>query len=855
MGKTLIITEKPSVAADIARALGGFKRHKDYYEHEKYLLSWAVGHLFELAVPEEMKARDKWDLSVLPIIPDHFDLKPNADTRARVNVLCKLIRDSETTAIINACDAGREGELIFRYIIQYAKTNKPIYRLWLQSMTPEAIREAFERLRSDAEMQPLAQAARSRNEADWLVGINATRAFTLRLRRGKGHNITTLGRVQTPTLAIIVDRESKIQQFTPRSFWELKAQFSAAAGTYEGKWFDEQFSKDEPEEDRLKRLLARVHVTEPDLDRILSPENGSLWPEHRQASRLWIAALARAIAEKCSGKKGIVESEDKKPTSQAPPLLYDLTTLQRDANTKLGMSAQRTLQIAQALYEKHKLITYPRTDSRCLPEDYLATSRNTLRRIGQTQPIYAAFAEKILQNQWVKPNKRVFNNAKVSDHFAIIPTGQVPNELSQQEGAIYDLIVRRFLAVFYPPAEYEVTTRITRVEGEPFKTEGRILVNPGWLEVYGRAVTEETDSLLPPVTTGETVQTIQTNTVQGHTNPPPRFTEATILTAMEAAGQLVEDEDLREAMKERGLGTPATRAQIIENLIDAGYLVRHGKELRPTPKAITTIGLLRKIVPELTSPQMTGEWEFKLRKIEQGQYTRAEFMDEIKRLAAEIVQKAKSFDPNRVTDTDPVGACPRCSSPIIEQEERFRCSNPACDVSIPRTLAGRTLSRSELLTLLTTRRLGPLDGFITRGGRPFAAVLNLDDSYRVRFEFPNNNAGAVTSEPAASTGPNQNEPVGTCPKCGAHVLESERRYTCEKALSDRSCDFSCSKTILQLPIPREQMVKLLNSGRTDLLKGFVSKRGRRFNAYLVLAEGGRVVFQFEDRNTAGAATD
>ena len=420
MAKALIITEKPSVAVDIAKALGGFKKAREYYESKNYLLSWAVGHLFELAVPESMKDQDKWALDKLPIMPPQFDLSPAEKMGPRVKVLEKLLKSKEVGEIINACDAGREGELIFRYIIQYCGNKKQIRRLWLQSMTADAVREGFERLRTDEEMQPLAAAARSRNEADWLVGINATRAFTLRLSGGKGSTVTSLGRVQTPTLAIIVEREKKIKEFKPRSVWEVFADFKAQAGPYRGRWFDEAFKKAEGETDRSNRLLSRLHVRLPELR--LGEEHGSLWDEHRAAPRLWQKDIADEIERRCVGKPGIVELEEKKPTTQAPPQLYDLTTLQREANNRFGFPARRTLQIAQALYEKHKAITYPRTDSRCLPEDYIDTVKKALRNLGP-------FAEKVLANDWVKPNKRIFNNAKVSDHFAIVPTGSTPGGL------------------------------------------------------------------------------------------------------------------------------------------------------------------------------------------------------------------------------------------------------------------------------------------------------------------------------------------------------------------------------------------------------------------------------------------
>jgi len=627
MSKSLIITEKPSVASDIAKAIGGFKKGKDYYENEKYLISWAVGHLFALAVPASMKEQDKWDMKKLPIMPAEFELAPAEKMGSRVNVLRKLIKDKNVSDIVNACDAGREGELIFRYIVQYAGTKKPIKRLWLQSMTPEAIREGFARLRSDAEMQPLASAARSRNEADWLVGINATRAFTLRLSGGRGSTVTSLGRVQTPTLTIIVDRERKIQEFKPRELHEIIGTFRAAAGEYAGRWFDEAFKKDEAEIERTRRTLDRLQLNLPDAEQQLDSANGSLWDEHRAAPRLWHREIADAIQRRCSGKDGIVELEEKKPTTQVAPQLYDLTTLQREANNRFGFSAKRTLQIAQALYEKHKAITYPRTDSRALPEDYLPTVRSTLARIDNP------FARKVLDNNWVKPNKRIFNDAKVGDHFAIIPTGTVSRSLDDYEQKLFDMVANRFVAGFFPPAQYENTTRITRVEGEPFKTEGKILVAPGWLEVYGReTANEKPEENLPPVRQGERVATIGIDIKTDQTKPPARYTEATILSAMESAGKFVEDEELRDAMKEKGLGTPATRAAIIETLISAHYLMRQGKELQPTAKAIQTITLLKNAVPELTSPELTGEWEFRLREIEHRTLTREAFMRDIRHL-------------------------------------------------------------------------------------------------------------------------------------------------------------------------------------------------------------------------------
>ncbi|PYK11951.1 MAG: DNA topoisomerase III, partial [Verrucomicrobia bacterium] len=822
-------------------ALGGFKKGKDFYDNEKYLISWAIGHLFDLAVPASMKAQDKWDMKKLPIMPPEFELAPAEKMGARVNVLRKLIKDKNVEDIINACDAGREGELIFRYIIQYAGTKKPIKRLWLQSMTSEAIRDGFARLRSDAEMQPLASAARSRNEADWLVGINATRAFTLRLSGGRGSTVTSLGRVQTPTLTIIVDRERKIQEFKPRELHEIIGKFRAEAGEYPGRWFDETFRKDEAESERTQRLLNRLRLNLPNSQQRLEPANGSLGDEHRAAPRLWHREIADVIQRKCSGKQGIIELEEKKPTTQVAPQLYDLTTLQREANNRFGLSAKRTLQIAQALYEKHKAVTYPRTDSRALPEDYLPTVKSTLAKIDNP------FARKVLDNNWVKPNKRIFNNAKVGDHFAIIPTGAVTSSLDEYEQKIFDLVIRRFVAVFFPPAQYENTTRITRVEGEPFKTEGKILVAPGWLEVYGReAVSDNPEENLPPVTQGEHVATISVEIKTDQTNPPARYTEATILGAMEGAGKLVEDEELRDAMKEKGLGTPATRAAIIETLISAHYLTRQGKELQPTAKAIQTITLLKSAVPELTSPELTGEWEFRLREIEHRKLTRDAFMHDIRRLTEEIVGKAKHFHPDEhMPDSEPFGACPKCGSRVVERFKSFTCTNEDCDFTIWKTIAGRLLSREEFETLVRDKEVGPLNGFRSRKGKRFPAVLKLNNEFKAEFDFGPNGQQNGAAEPVDFSG---KEPLGKCPKCGGRVFELGMSYLCENSTGpNKTCDFRAGKVILQQPVDPEQMKKLLITGKTDLLPRFISRKGRPFKAFLVQTEKKDVGFEFEKR--------
>ncbi|HEY2341791.1 MAG TPA: DNA topoisomerase, partial [Chthoniobacteraceae bacterium] len=520
-------------------------------------------HLLELAPPDGSEpSRGKWKIENLPSLPGQFDLLPIDKNAGRLATLKKLLKRKDVGDVINACDAGREGELIFRNIIRATGINKPLKRLWLQSMTPESIRTAFANLRSDEEMQPLSDAATSRSESDWLVGINATRALTAFNSQGGGFNKTTAGRVQTPTLAILAEREERIRNFQERTYFEVLADFGVAAGSYRGRWFDPTFKK-----------------------------NGD---EDARAERIWDKAKADGIRAKCEGKPGTIE-EEKKPTTQAPPLLYDLTTLQREANQRFGFPAKMTLQIAQALYEKHKALTYPRTDSRYLPEDHLATAKHVMGSFEDAS--LSTHADKALHQGWVHPNKRIFNNAKVSDHFAIVPTGTPARNLDEREQKIFDMVSRRFVAVFYPAAQFEVTTRITTVVGEKFKTDGKIIIDPGWLAVYGRQAENEEggDKTITAIRPGETARTDAIEVKECVTKPPARYTEATLLSAMEGAGKLVDDEDLREAMSERGLGTPATRAQIIEGLIFEGYLLRQGKELIVTQKGISLITLLRNL--------------------------------------------------------------------------------------------------------------------------------------------------------------------------------------------------------------------------------------------------------------------
>ncbi len=829
MGKALIIAEKPSVAGDIAKALGGFKKVDDYFESDGFVISSAVGHLLQLSVPEQFEVkRGKWTFANLPVIPPHFDLKPIEKNESRLKLLTKLIKRKDVDALINACDAGREGELIFRYIVQHAQSHKPIQRLWLQSMTAAAIREGFEHLRTDASMLPLADAAVCRSESDWLVGINGTRAMTAFNSKTGGFQLTTVGRVQTPTLAILVEREEKIKKFVSKDYWEIHGTFAAKAGEYTGRWFDEKFTRDKTDK-----------------------KDGEA--DHLKPERVWELKLAEAIRDKCLGKPGIV-TEESKPATQLSPLLYDLTSLQREANGRFGFSAKNTLGLAQALYEKHKVLTYPRTDSRALPEDYIATVKKTLGSLADTTG-YSTFADQILKSDWVRPNKRIFNNAKVSDHFAIIPIGPPPKNLSEPEQKLYDLVTKRFLAVFYPAAEFQVTTRITRVESEPFKSEGRVMVNAGWMAVYGReAQTDETPTLAP-VQPSEVVKTEKVEVQANQTKPPARFSEATLLGAMESAGKLIDDEELREAMSEKGLGTPATRAAIIEGLIYEKYLVRNARELQPTAKAFSIITLLRGLdIPSLCSPELTGEWEFKLNLMARGKMKRDEFMKEIADVTRDIVAKAKRHESDTVPgDYGKLNVpCPKCGGEILENYKKFQCQK--CDFALWKIVAGRQLEISEIEELLTKGKVGPLQGFRSKQGFPFAAIIKMGAEFKPEFDFGNDQPKeGEASAPVDFTG---KEPLGKCPKCAARVFDAGMNYMCEKATGpDKTCTFRTGKIILQQTIEPAQVTKLLAEGKTDLLKGFVSKKNnRKFEAYLVLKDGG-TAFEFAPREKKGKTKD
>ncbi|TAE76274.1 MAG: DNA topoisomerase III [Verrucomicrobia bacterium] len=831
MGKILIIAEKPSVMTDLSKALakplGRFEKEgsgrDSWFENDQAIITSAVGHLVELRMPTGPNGKKlPWNFDVLPAIPDSFDLDPIPDSEARLKQVLKLAKRKDVDSIVNACDAGREGELIFRYIMDIGAVKKPVRRLWMQSMTNQAIIDAWEKLRSDDEMRALADAAKCRSESDWLVGLNATRALTCFRSRHGGFNITAAGRVQTPTLAILAAREAEIQAFQSSPYFEVHANFSVSAGNYDGKWIDEQFRKSEAN-------------------------------PHGRAERIWDQASADAIKSRCDGKTGAV-SQETKAQSQIAPQLYDLTTLQRDA----PFTAKGTLAIAQALYEKHKMITYPRTDSRYLPEDYGDTVRETLKDIASSDLGVARYARMVLEGKndhgpRFHKSKRVFDSKKVSDHFAIIPTGKIA-KLSDTEEKLYDMIVKRFIAVFFPSAEYEQTTRLTRIHhGEitdTFRTDGRVMVKAGWQEVYGKrpGVASGKDELTA-VSPGESARVEEIEVRYEHTKPPARFTESTLLSAMEGAGKLIDDEELRDAMSERGLGTPATRAATIEGLIAQKYIVRDGRDLHVTPNGMRLIAILKEMnIVGLTSPDLTGEWEFKLRKMEQGQLQRETFMREIESYTRDIVTRAKSLATeikNRPFD-DLDATCPKCGTKGLKQTDAtYECRALDCGFKAKKHIAGRLISEEEARELFSKKFVGPLTGFKSKFNKLFDAALELDDKFKVNFVFEGKEDQTVelTDDMILGT-------VSIADGRKVTVYGTEKAYIVPELKTKTEPEgLRLGRSILQKEIDPEQAFKLLAEGKTDLIKGFVSNRTKRsFDAHLTMDfDKGKIGFEFPPR--------
>lgn len=716
--KTLIIAEKPSVASDIAEALGGgftrtsFKK-SNYLDRDDLIISNAVGHLCELKCPEDQDPG--FNLDRLPAIPDQFMLAPIEGTSSQLELLRHLVNRPDVEAVVNACDAGREGELIFRYIAIYLGCNKPVYRMWLQSMTHAAIIDGYSTMQPANEYDNLFFAAQCRSESDWLIGINGTRGASVlaELQTGK-RSKTTVGRVQTPVVALLVDRELAIKNFVTKIFHEVVVQIGdrQTGQSYAGTWIDPRFQADKSQ------------------------------PDHK-ASRLFNKQHAEAIFAKCKGHSPTSIRDQNTEVQSLPPKLFDLTALQREANKRLGFTAATTLKLAQALYEKHKVLTYPRTDSSALPEDYIANVKNTLNRIIQAGHPLSSCAEISLNN--VQPDKRIFNNAKISDHFAIIPTGKMNADLSAEERQLYDLVLRRFIAVFHPAARYYRTVRTTMINGETFESRGQVLISPGWLQVYAGQNLQDEDE---PQEDNQTLSQIQEGQqyvadlriCDGKTRKPPRYTEAMLLSAMETAGAVIDDEELRDAMKGKGLGTPATRAPTIEHLLDPKvyYAERQKKLIVPTTKAIDLINFLRTNgLDFLTSAKTTGEWEHALLQMEAGRYTRKQFMDGIYQMTNTIIGHIKHIAGQHQSSQPPMQQinvpCPQCKGQLNNDRNTLSCT---CGFKLWKTVAGLSLNDEQLSSLVMTGSHPPISGFLsTKTKKRFSAGLRLVEGGAGKVEF------------------------------------------------------------------------------------------------------------------------
>lgn len=692
MGKTFVLAEKPSVARDIAKVLGCKTRKDGYIDGKQYVISWAVGHLVTLAEPEDYdKTFKKWHYNQLPIIPDKINIKPYSKTKKQLGIIKKLMNSSEVDAIICATDSGREGELIFRYIYDYAGCNKPFKRLWISSMTDIAITEGFENLKDGSEYDNLYYSAKCRSEADWLVGINATRAYTT-----ANNVLLSIGRVQTPTLALIVDRQREIDDFKPQDYWEVLALFNEFSAT----WFDEKPSE----------------------------------------TKIFSEAKAEEIGAKIIDKDAVVEKVKKQKKKQPPPLLYDLTELQRDGNKKYGYTAKTVLSIAQGLYEKRKLITYPRTDSRYLSDDMIPKVKTTINKINV--PPYNKAIEPILKNE-LKFTKRIVDNKKVTDHHAIIPTDVVPKltSLSKDELNIYNLIVKRFISVFYDYYIYETTEIIFNIEDETFASSGKIIVQKGWKDLY-TASKDDKEQIMPPLKKGDTIKVEGSDILKKQTTPPKPFTEGTLLSAMENAGRFIEDDELKEQLKESGFGTPATRAGIIERLLQVEYIKRKGKSLYPTEKGKKLIAI---IPPELKSPETTGKWEKGLTSINKGKMESDRFMNSIKRFVVYLVGSANQTKGKVHFEQKPMpknsktkkikgfGQCPLCKKgQVLENTKAYYCSEwrSSCKFTIWKNELeryGKSLDKEMIENLLKDNKIDGLQIVLPQTGEKCTSTLTIDD--------------------------------------------------------------------------------------------------------------------------------
>ncbi len=828
MGKTLIIAEKPSVAADIAKVVGAGKKTKTAWTGDDHVVSWAVGHLLEFVQPQWYDKRlEKWRLKDLPIIPEQFKIEPVRGHKQQLNALKKFLNAKDVDRVVNACDAGREGELIFQEIYRWSGSDKPVDRLWLQSMTSAAIAASLASPRKGSDVSGLADAADCRAESDWLIGYNATRALTIRLRSQRDKNVWSAGRVQTATLALLVSREREILSHIPEPYWQIAANFTTVAAPHEyvGSWFD---PRQAGPKDRIHDPAVRDRV---------------------------VAALSSGAPARAT--------ETRKPSKETAPALFDLTSLQREANRRFGLAARTTLRCAQALYEAHKLLTYPRTDSRALPSDYRPHVNNALQFL-TADPGFRPHAQRLLTSG-LRNEKRNFNDAAISDHFAIVPTGQGdPSVLTGNDKKIWDLVVRRFLAAFHPPAEWTEAERITTVGDERFRTRRRVLEVPGWRAVWDRKDKEPKPELPPLVDPKGSDATIGEHTVEAkETKPPSRYTEAALLGLMETAGKVLDDKALAKVMKETGgLGTPATRADTIETLLNREYAARiravdNRRALRATSRGIRLIDALERIkLPRLTSAELTASLEESLRKVEEGDAKRNDYMGEIRDWTKLIVDRIRGFSYDELyLDEGVLGTCPLCKADVRETLRTYSCANGGIDGTCPfviwKEIGGRYIEQVSARQLLSEGGTKPKPGFFTRDGQEYEASLHLTDDARV--EVRSKDRGDLLEASSEKVEPAD---VGPCPFHPDKLIRRSRRgYLCD-GVDEKICKVKLPLQVCKRPLTLEEVRALTGPDRhTDLIEGFTSKRNRPFAATLHLSDAGRIRFEFPPRGTRRAGPE
>jgi DNA topoisomerase-3 len=827
VSKTLIIAEKPSVAADIAKVVGAKDKSESAWEGPDHVVSWAVGHLLELKPPESYDVKFKrWTLKDLPILPEHFDREPTSNGKKQLSALVKLIARKDVDKLTNACDAGREGELIFREIYRHAKTKKSADRLWLQSMTQAAIKTSVANPRKQSDVEGLADAADCRAESDWLIGMNATRALTVRLRSKSDREVWSAGRVQTTTLAMAVRREREILAHEPEPYWLIRARFAiegSHAHEYEGTWYDPQAEN--------KR------------DRIVSPD------------------VRDAIVKRLEAMPAARATETRKDKEDHAPPLFDMTSLQREGNKRFGLSARRVLEVGQSLYEARKLITYPRTASKALPEDYRAHVDKVLKGLAAGST-WQEHAKRLLANG-LNYQKRNFNDAEVSDHFAIIPTGEGDvDKLSEIEARVYDLIVRRFLAAFHPPAIKTEVERITVAGRDSFRTTRSVLKEPGWRAVFDREAVDDEKALPPlpvPADPGTPAKLLGHEVEEKETTPPARLTEASLLSLMETAGKEIDDERLADILHDAGgIGTPATRADILETLLSREYLERcqdleGRKTLRATPRGIRLIEALERIqLPQLTSPELTANLEAELRDMEHGKRGRADYMAEVRDWTKEIVERVSGFSYDTLYDgTEPLGMCPTCGTPVREMLRVYQCKNGGregtCQFVLWKETSGRWLDRRSAAQLLEKRETPPKAGFFTRTSREYQAMLKLDAENRVSV-VPRARSGEVDAA-VADMAPLD---IGPCPfHPDKLVRRSPQGYRCD-GYATKECKLTLPLVLCQRPLTPEEITTMITGERkTPVLEGFISRKGRPFKASLTLSDVAKISWEFPPRE-AGA---